>query len=161
VGSEDRGVGRGNDLGDGLPWSMAAALLTVWWCVPLRGTGGGHLNRRQGMGRGPRPPPCRLPRPLLRRYGAGLGRRACPGRGRGRTGGFKPCDRATSVGATRGGDGLQCALERDPSGPRGSRRRGRQATCRGAGAPERQGTDPTINSLVNAGLTWFFVKNLN
>jgi hypothetical protein len=56
VGSEDRGVGRGNELGDDLPWSMAEALVTVWRCVPLRGTGGGLLNRRQGMGRGPRPP---------------------------------------------------------------------------------------------------------
>jgi hypothetical protein len=94
--------------------------------VRARGEGDDRLNRRQGMAR---PPPRRFPRPLYRRYGAGLGRRTCPGRGRGRTGRLKPCDRVTSVGATRGEDGLQCTLERESSGPRRPGRRGWWATC--------------------------------
>jgi hypothetical protein len=35
------------------------------------------------------------------------------------------------------------------------------ARASGVGAPEHQGTNPAINSLVDAGLTGFFVKNLN
>jgi hypothetical protein len=38
VGLEDRGAGRGDELGDSLPWRTAAALPRGWCCVPSRGT---------------------------------------------------------------------------------------------------------------------------
>jgi hypothetical protein len=38
VGWEDRGAGRGDELGDSLPWRTAATLPTGWCCVPSRGT---------------------------------------------------------------------------------------------------------------------------
>jgi hypothetical protein len=116
-------------------------------CSPAR-NGGGRLNTRQGMGRGPRPLSRRLPRPLLLRYRAGLGRRACLGRGRGQTGEFKASDRATSVGVTRGEDGLQRALERESSGPRRPGRRGwRLRAARARRAPALQSKDVFLHRL--------------
>jgi hypothetical protein len=69
-------------------------------------------------------------------------------------------------GVTRSRDGLQRASVRNSSGQRGSNVEGggphaARARTSGAGAPERQGTDQARNSLVYAGLTGFFFKNLN
>jgi hypothetical protein len=165
VSSEDGGVGRGAELGDGPQWSTVAALMARWRCAPREEGGGGLLNRRQGDGAQLQVSDARIPRPLSRRYGVGLGRRAGAGRGRGRTGGCNACGWVTSVGATRGGDGLQCALEHESSGPRrprcGGWRATRYACASSAGALERQGTDLARNLSVNAGLTGVFFKTLN